>query len=246
MRKTLIMLSLFFAIILCTFHTSIVAQDPGNVDVVRFLPWGTYVPCPPCTGRAVVPMVVAIDESLRVMAIPLYWTGPIRLDTAIFVGQRSELMSLKYCYIDNYYKTVLLTGGSSQGEALIPPGDGILIYLYFTVLDTGTVTVDTISNPPDMYYFYDNSGDPIMPFFYSSESRILPNTTFPGDANFDGHTTISDVVWLINYLFKGGPPPSYLPSGDVNTDGEITVADVIYFINYLFKGGPCLGEACYY
>jgi len=28
-----------------------------------------------------------------------------------------------------------------------------------------------------------------------------------GDANCDGKVTVSDVVYLINYLFKGGPPP---------------------------------------
>ncbi|HEX9916666.1 MAG TPA: choice-of-anchor Q domain-containing protein [candidate division Zixibacteria bacterium] len=64
-----------------------------------------------------------------------------------------------------------------------------------------------------------------------------------GDANGDGQITVSDVVYLINYLFKGGPPPEcppqpYLSCGDANCDGKVTVSDVIYLINYLFKGGP--------
>jgi ankyrin repeat protein len=59
-----------------------------------------------------------------------------------------------------------------------------------------------------------------------------------GDANTDKKTTVSDVVFLINYLFKGGiePEPEYL--GDVNCDGKVTVSDVVWLINYLFKGGP--------
>ncbi len=71
-----------------------------------------------------------------------------------------------------------------------------------------------------------------------------------GDANTDGSTSISDVIFLINYLFKGGPPPVPLSIGDANCckegDGSCTVvnlsvSDVIYLINYLFKGGkaPC-------
>lgn len=245
MRKTLIMFSLLIVIVLCSFHLPAFAQDPGNVDVVRFLPWGTFLPCPPCSGRAVVPMVVVNDESLRVIEIPLYWTGPLWMDTVIFAGERSEFMTFKYSSIDNWNKAVALVAGVSVGEQAIPPGDGILIYLYFTVLDTGVAAIDTISVVPDIYFFYDNFDHLIIPFFYASEFHILPNTTFPGDANFDGHTTVSDVVWLINYLFKEGPAPSYPPSGDVNLDGKTTVADVIYFINYLFKGGPCLGGACY-
>ena len=59
-----------------------------------------------------------------------------------------------------------------------------------------------------------------------------------GDFNGDGKLTVSDVIYLINYLFRGGPPPLPPEIGDVNHDAKITVSDVIYLINYLFKGGP--------
>ena len=62
-----------------------------------------------------------------------------------------------------------------------------------------------------------------------------------GDANGDGKTTVSDVVFLVNYLFKGGPAPVPLESGNANCDTKVTVSDVVYLVNYLFKGGnpPC-------
>lgn len=59
-----------------------------------------------------------------------------------------------------------------------------------------------------------------------------------GDANGDNGVTVSDVVYLINYLFKGGAAPDPLEAGDVNCDGTVSVSDVVYLINYLFKGGP--------
>jgi hypothetical protein len=59
-----------------------------------------------------------------------------------------------------------------------------------------------------------------------------------GDANGDGLINSADVVYLINYLFKGGPAPVPLEAGDCNGDGIINSADVVYLINYLFKGGP--------
>lgn len=65
-----------------------------------------------------------------------------------------------------------------------------------------------------------------------------------GDANGDAKLTVADAIYLINYLFKGGPLPiPGLWTGDVNCDGKVTVADVVYLINYLFKGGPspCVG-----
>lgn len=60
-----------------------------------------------------------------------------------------------------------------------------------------------------------------------------------GDANGDGKNTVSDVVYLVNYLFKGGPAPTPTSgAGDANCDNKLTVSDVVYLINYLFKGGP--------
>jgi hypothetical protein len=58
-----------------------------------------------------------------------------------------------------------------------------------------------------------------------------------GDANVDGKVSVSDVVYLINYLFKGGAEP-FVAYSDANGDSKISVSDVVYLINYLFKGGP--------
>jgi hypothetical protein len=59
-----------------------------------------------------------------------------------------------------------------------------------------------------------------------------------GDANADGLVDIADVVYLVNYLYKGDLPPDPLEAGDVNIDGIVDLADVVYLLNYLFKGGP--------
>jgi hypothetical protein len=59
-----------------------------------------------------------------------------------------------------------------------------------------------------------------------------------GDANGDGTITLSDVVFLINYLYKNGPVPDPPAAGDANSDGQTELGDVVYLLNYLFKGGP--------
>ena len=67
-----------------------------------------------------------------------------------------------------------------------------------------------------------------------------------GNCNWDslGQITVADVVYLINYLFKGGPAPVLLKAGEVNCDAKVTVADAVYLINYLFKGGPKPCQNC--
>lgn len=59
-----------------------------------------------------------------------------------------------------------------------------------------------------------------------------------GDTNCDFVIDIGDVVYLLNYLFRGQQPPVTPAMGDTNADGVIDLGDVIYLINYLFKGGP--------
>jgi hypothetical protein len=59
-----------------------------------------------------------------------------------------------------------------------------------------------------------------------------------GDANGDGSIDITDVIYLNNYLFGGGPPPKPLEAGDVNCDGVVDSGDVTYLLNYLFISGP--------
>lgn len=58
-----------------------------------------------------------------------------------------------------------------------------------------------------------------------------------GDVNKDWVIDIEDVVYLINYLYKGSPSPAYLIVGDCNCDSVVDVEDVVFLINYLFKGG---------
>lgn len=67
----------------------------------------------------------------------------------------------------------------------------------------------------------------------------------PGDLNLDGQTNLSDLIWLVNYVFKGGSPPDpELWIGDLNADCKVNLADIIYFVNYLFKTGPKPQQGC--
>jgi hypothetical protein len=60
----------------------------------------------------------------------------------------------------------------------------------------------------------------------------------PGDANGDRDVDLSDAVYLVNYLFIGGPEPNVFEAGDANGDDEVDMADAVYIVNYLFIGGP--------
>ncbi len=59
-----------------------------------------------------------------------------------------------------------------------------------------------------------------------------------GDANNDQVLNIGDAVYVINYIFKGGPPPPLMVAGDGNCDKAVNIGDAVYMVNYIFKSGP--------
>jgi hypothetical protein len=63
------------------------------------------------------------------------------------------------------------------------------------------------------------------------------------DANGDDQMNISDAVYIINHVFKGGPPPDPWLSADANCNLEVNISDAVVIINHVFKGGP---PPCYF
>ncbi len=59
-----------------------------------------------------------------------------------------------------------------------------------------------------------------------------------GDANGDNKIGIGDAVFIISYVFRGGPAPYPFEAGDANCDGKVNVGDAIYLVSYIFRGGP--------
>lgn len=58
------------------------------------------------------------------------------------------------------------------------------------------------------------------------------------DINDNGEINLLDIVYLMNYLYQGGPPPEWMESADVNGNGDINLLDIVYLIAYLYQGGP--------
>ena len=66
----------------------------------------------------------------------------------------------------------------------------------------------------------------------------------PGDLDGDWGVKLNDLIYLINYIFKGGPKPYPVWTGDVTADCKVNLADVIYLTNYVFKGGAAPIPGC--
>lgn len=101
-----------------------------------------------------------------------------------------------------------------------------------------TTTADTLGSPYTLTVIVqDGAGgaDTIV-----TTLTVSPPAQFVvGDANLDGAINASDIIYLVNYVFKGGPPPvPEAAAGDVNCDLTVTSSDIVFLVNYVFRGGP--------
>ncbi len=59
-----------------------------------------------------------------------------------------------------------------------------------------------------------------------------------GDVNCSHGIDITDISYLVNYLFNSGPAPCIAGAGDVDGDSDCDSLDLEYLIDYAFYGGP--------
>ncbi len=65
--------------------------------------------------------------------------------------------------------------------------------------------------------------------------QISPSFGRFGDANGDGRVNLSDVTYMINYIFADGSVPKDYLTGDYDEDGIAGIADAVFLLNYVFQ-----------
>ncbi|MFH1336888.1 MAG: dockerin type I domain-containing protein [Candidatus Zixiibacteriota bacterium] len=115
----------------------------------------------------------------------------------------------------------------------------LLATITFLVEDTMTIRIDTTVVGPTGERLTFARSDAVtyiprdnMPYYVNIRNTVR------GDANGDQVINISDVMYMMNYLFRHGPPPVTFEAGDANCDNDHGILDVVFLINYLFKTGP--------
>lgn len=72
------------------------------------------------------------------------------------------------------------------------------------------------------------------------ETHLMVRQAVLGDCNGDGLVSSKDIIQLVNYIFKAGPPPRG-QTGDFSCEQAVTVLDVIHLVNHVFKGATLDG-----
>ncbi len=203
-----------------------------------FLPDDTFVINPGDTLR--MPIYLENTQPMESFTLPITWSGAVELN---YLGFDTDS-----CRTD-YFEKVQLTGfdpinqklvfrfvANTGGTALpLEPGKGRLINISFVhssgfdtdIMDTTTHATKSLS--------LDAGYAEYQPYVIPGEVAIV----LCGDMNGNGAGPfMDDLTYLVDYLFRGGPPPPFADAADLDGSGAINIADLTYLVNYLFKGGP--------
>jgi hypothetical protein len=172
------------------------------------------------------------------MILPLTWVGPAQFDSLTFrEATFPESVRVITPEIDSVTDRIMV-GLVPFFDPPIPSAHGLFTSLCFTLTDqTGIVQIDSVFIPPiNQLLFTTTEPQGYRPQYVAAEIPVV--AYLPGDANFDSWRDVADAVYLLNYIYKGGPPPQHPITSDMNMpDDLIDIEDVIYLLNYLFKNG---------
>jgi outer membrane protein assembly factor BamB len=144
--------------------------------------------------------------------------------------------------VDNDGELEAIIGADDQNVYVLNGFDGSIEWSYSTAADVMDIKVGDVNCNDRVNMVCVTFGSDGLVYAF----RTLDETPHAicGDANSDGDVNVGDAVFLIAYIFNGGPAPDPECAGDANGDGSVNVGDAVYLIAYVFNGGPPPVEGC--
>jgi len=217
--------------------SSMAQADPGIPDTVRIDDVTCHAP-----GVVVLPVYFFNDELLSAVEVVFkYDDNCLTLDSFSLHDGRLDYIPIENVFFQDSAGAFDLW--IPDWDGFIPEGSGLMARLYFSMpenLVNHEIPIDTITWP---------SEEPIVrKTLFSNEYafNIYPQfirghiyaAAICGDIDCDNIVNLLDIIYLIDYKFKGGPSPQYPANSDVNHDGLLNLLDILYLIDFKFSHGP--------
>jgi len=187
------------------------------------------------------------------ITIPVEFSGSLDLqyDSFSVAGCRTETFDNNRLthYSPATKRFTVQLGASADGYPGVQPGSGPLLKLYFHINGL-PILGGYVEIVLDGYY---TPGHDRLPVFSGIFADYQPATSaglvfngdccdLRGDIDNSGAPPIdiADLVYLVDFMFNGGPPPMCFDEGDVDaSDVEpIDIADLVYLVDFMFNSGP--------
>lgn len=175
---------------------------------------------------------------IKTLQLPFSWAGDLdlKLDSVSTAGLRTDSIGIKsFVQYDGNLKhaTYFFNPGADVQNPTLAPGSGAVLSLWFTPRASGDSTIIAIE-PYNTYVpefgSFQGTYSPII-----SSGSVFLDLCMAGDVNDDGEgPDISDLTFLVTYLFADGPPPPDLRQANTNGLDGIDLSDLTLLVNHLF------------
>ena len=239
-------IAVLFLLLFCVFRTDVsFGQDFGLPDSVYF--GEPSYSLDGCSGiKMKLPVYLWSDRYSDLLWYGFKWEGNTECDTVFyfFTGECDSIGSALYRNLE----TNIVGDGMGSWSGGFTPTIGTQKFMdcVFSVDFGDTIRVWVlVSGPPDFHL--GELGFDWVPSVMQLDVQIVIPSEFvvtPGDVDCSSLVTISDAVYLIQYIFAGGCSPFDSDAADADGSCQLTVSDAVYLINYIFAGGPPPQAGC--
>ena len=134
------------------------------------------------------------------------------------------------------FGTVSLSGLPPIDSTVILPGypgfEGPVARFYFPLADLLTPYHPLFDLVQHSYTVSGYYMDDLTPFSFDAALTIYGHRS--GDLNLDGQVDISDLVYMVDFFFTGGPVPELLETADLDQSGASDISDLVMMIQIMF------------
>lgn len=192
-------------------------DDARPSSEIRFGPAVIYFTAPPTTTTDI-EIIENGGPDIMGMVIPLSFANEPNQATVdlqnVTFGPVIPPEWQSSATIDNINKTVLISAfaNSSADPPLAAGTVGVVATLDFLqVAPGGPLCVLCRDLPPSHSFTLIRWYCADLPANPPADRILVPKQALTGDFNGDAVTNLGDLVYLLNYLFRNGPPPCALP-----------------------------------
>jgi hypothetical protein len=225
-----------------TFTPAHTTTSPNLVDTFKVIPCASLV-----SGQYYWKVKAHNTLGYETWSTGIDWS--FNLTVASYPGSFNLLTPVDAEQISLPCVTGLFLNWSDAGSII--PNDTIIYRIYFgptaslpaaSTYDTSVKIVSQIVLPESTlslreWHYWRVKATNRIGYDTLSINTLSFMTYIRGDAKDDGNIDLLDILYLITYKFKGGPPPSPLITGDANGDENVDLLDILNLITFKFKGG---------
>jgi hypothetical protein len=131
------------------------------------------------------------------------------------------------------YASIMASAGEQYGAPVVVAGDP----------DASPLIDKVSSDTPRFGVRMPNGGEPLSELeigvlrAWIRDGALEGHLPLRGDSDGNDARELTDAVYLLNYLFFGGPAPPCLPQADADGNERLQITDAILVLDFLFRGG---------